>query len=335
LLRRAGYETCVLTENPHTPPETVPRAAYSFLEPVHLNVELGERPLKWRELPDVTRKDASAFLEKHRDRPFFLYIHTLELHDVREGDPSSSKFSYDPPEPYRGMFTSPEGQTPMDQYDATVAFADANFKKVMDRLDELGLAENTVVIVTADHGEDFGEHENHYTHHGKPYNTLTHVPLLIRWPGTIPAGRVVDDNVSLLDLAPTILDVAGLAPFDPFQGLNLVPLIRGRSEAAFNDRLVVSKWFDTIGAVKGDWKLFYCVQDGSARLYNLATDFGETTDAAARNPALFDLLKSELQAHIERQRALHDALAKPEGKPALKIDPQLEEQLRDLGYLEK
>jgi len=334
LLRRAGYETCVLTENPHTPPETVPRAAYSYLEPVHLNVELGENPLKWWELPEVTRQKASAFFRRHQDRPFFLYVHTMELHDIRQGGPDSKEFSYEPPEPFRGIFTSPEGQTQMDLYDGAVSFADSNFKKMIDRLEQFGLLENTVVIVTADHGEDFGEHENHLTHHGKPYNTLTHVPLLIRWPGTLPAGREVNENVALLDVAPTILVLAGQAPFGQFQGQSLVPLIWGRNAASFNDRLIVSKWFGAVGAVKGDWKLFCTIKGEDARLYNLATDFGETTDVAGQHPALVESLKSELQAYVERQQALHDALAKPEIKPGVKVDPQTEQQLKALGYIE-
>ena len=333
LLRRAGYETCVLTENPHTPPETVPMASYSFLEPVHLNVELGENTLKWRDLPEVTRQKASAFIRKHQDRPFFLYIHSMELHDIRQGGPDSKEFSYDPPEPFRSIFTSAEGQTQMDLYDGAISFADSNFKQVMDRLEEFGLMENTVVIVTADHGEDFGEHENHRTHHGKPYNTLTHVPLLIRWPGTLPAGREVNENVALLDVAPTVLDLAGQAPFGQFQGQSLAPLIWGRNAGSFNDRLIVSKWFNSVGAVKGDWKLFCTMKGTNARLYNLVSDFDETTDVAGQHPALVESLKSELQAYVQRQQALHEALAEPEAKPGIEIDPQTEEQLKALGYI--
>jgi len=334
LLRRAGYETCALTENPSTPLETVPRASYSYLEPVHLHTELGRKTLKRRELPAVTQQRAREFINKHRDRPFLLYIHSMEPHDIRQGGPDSREFLYDPPEPFRSAFKSPEGQTPMDLYDGAISYADTNFKTLIDRLEEFGLTEDTVVIVTADHGEGFGEHENHWRHYGKPYNTLTNVPLLIRWPGTLPAGREVNENVSLLDVAPTILDMAGQKPSKQFQGRRLLPLISGRKASSFNDRLIVSKWHDAVGAVKGDWKLLCTMNGRNPQLYSLATDFYETTDVAGQHPALVEELKAELLAYIQRQQTLHEGLAEPEVKSGVDIDPQTEQQMKALGYME-
>jgi len=328
ILRRNGYATCAISENPHTPPDTNDRRAFSFLETPHLRVELGEHRLKWNELPEVTYQAATDFLEANKDRPFFLYVHTMELHDIVVAPPAEHMV-YDPPAAYRGLWSSQDAIEGMDLFDECIRYADANFQRVIDKLAALGLDKNTLVIFMADHGEGFGEHEDKYGHYGKPYNELTHIPLIMRMPGVVPDGRVMKENVGIVDVAPTILDVLGLAVPEQFQGMSLVALMNGSSHAA---RAVCSTWCGSSSIVKGDWKLFRDV-GGTRMLFNLANDSSESCDVAAAHPEVAAELDRLLSTYIEQQRQKGERAKSQNQDATHAIDPAAQQALESLGYL--
>lgn len=333
ILRRAGYVTCAISENPHTPPDASQRRVYCYMEAVHLGVELNDPPLNWNQLPDVTFKRASEFMESHRDAPFFLYVHTMEPHDIVEKQ-VSEQLVYDPPEPFRHRWASRDNPKPMDFYDECIAFADSNFKRFLDKVEDLGLRENTLIILMADHGEAFGEHEGKMGHAGRPYNELIHIPLFVSLPGVITGRRVVDEPVQLLDIPPTILDVLGLPEQEQFQGLSLLPLVDRRSQETYANRMIVSTWAGNSCSIQGRWKVFDDVLLGKKFLFDLASDPGETRDVATGHSDLFGLMAAELSAYV--------AGAKDQGKlyehvkgvePGQAIDVMKQEQLEALGYL--
>ncbi len=330
ILRQAGYVTGAITENPHTPPDAAQRRAYCHLEPVHLQAEIGEPVLEWNELPEVTFGAARGFLETNRDRNFFLYVHTMEPHDIPV-EHAPNALVYDPPAPFRDRWASPDNPHPMDRYDECIAFADANFRRFMAMLDELGLRKNTLVILAGDHGEAFGEHEGFFGHASKPYNELIHVPLLMSLPGVVPSRRIVEDNVRLIDVTPTILDYVGLAPVGQFQGLSLRPVLERNAGPDFAGRLVPSTWVGYHSAIQGDWKLFVDSHAGGARLFNIATDYAETRDLSAEYPDTAAALRQALEEHIARGRGIRAGFTAADATRM--VNPEAQEQLKAMGYL--
>ena len=139
---------------------------------------------------------------KNTKAPYFLWVHYFDPHS-----------EYEPPETYRKRFKEP--------YDGEIAFVDREISKLL-----AAVGKNTVVALTADHGESLGEH-GETTHAVFVYNSTLHVPLLIRAPGLKPAKR--KESVSLVDLAPTILDLAGIKPEKPMDGVSLLQPPRPRT----------------------------------------------------------------------------------------------------------
>ncbi len=171
-------------------------------------------------------------------------------------------------------------------YYGMVAEIDVWVGKILQRLDELGLAENTLVIFTADHGEELGEHGMH----GKFvfYEGSVHVPLLLRLPGVIPAKTVVNAPASQLDLFGTILDYLN-QPARPTEGHSLRPLIEGKESGA--GRIAISEWpaanLPGFMVTDGRWKLLFgrnATNKSLDALYDLRTDPHELNNLIGRNP---------------------------------------------------
>ena len=117
--------------------------------------------------------------------------------------------------------------TRVAQYDGAVAYTlDSCIQNIFTAIEGLGLTENTIVVLTADHGETLDEHDCWFDHHGTYDNTL-HVPLIIRYPGKMPTGKRIGGYTRLMDIVPTILDLAGIEVEDKFDGDSLVPMAHG------------------------------------------------------------------------------------------------------------
>ena len=159
---------------------------------------------------------ARTWLTQKRDpaRPFFLFVHYFEPHGP-----------YAPPEPWRSRFRRDEADRHAEHYDSGIAYTDHEVGELLDRLDELRLTDDTLVIVTSDHGEGLMDH-GVSAHGPQLYEEAVRVPLLIRWPRAIPAGDRRRAPVSLVDVVPTILDLLGLPPPPVLDGRSLSPALR-------------------------------------------------------------------------------------------------------------
>lgn len=196
-----------------------------------------------------------AWLETHRDGPFFAFLHVFDPHDPYEpyrpydslwADPArkeghvrqSTEVRKFIKEPLRQAFGMPSrdelieaGFDPAayvaqdrDWYDGSIRGMDVEIGRVVQTLRRLGLDENTLIVFLSDHGEEFHEHGRMF--HGQSvYGELTRVPLIMRWPAGIPAGVVVDELVQSIDVMPALLEMSGLTPPDGMQGQSLVPLV--------------------------------------------------------------------------------------------------------------
>jgi hypothetical protein len=214
---------------------------------------------------------AASWLRQHRQERFFLFLHTDDIH-----------LPYDPPEPHASMFTESysgtirgdntreilrvlrhlDGQegdlvelAPLDRervvalYDGGLHYTDAQLEHFFDLTSELDLDRDTLVIFISDHGEEFWDHGS-VIHSHTLYQELLHVPLLIRAPGIVPTR--IAATISLMDLAPTILELLEIPLPVQFEGRSLLGLIRGIETA---DRLIISEQRGLKGWMEYPWKL--------------------------------------------------------------------------------
>ncbi len=246
---------------------------------------------------DVTAEATIAWLEENKDLPFFLWVHFLDPH-----------YPYTPPPPFDDVEDTgcaeacPDGtlrtvreleggaQLAAAQinhlvglYDGEIAFTDQQIGRLLGRLNQLGLASNTLVVLTSDHGQSFAEHDRWFSG-SSLYNAEARVPLIVALPGRIPADTVVGAAATLPDLAPSILDTLGLEVPDRFEGQSLLPLMLGHSSG--DDRLAISELGDRSQVAIADrsWKLVWSADDRTARLYYLPDDPNELNDRAQEEP---------------------------------------------------
>jgi arylsulfatase A-like enzyme len=190
-----------------------------------------------RQTAEDINRVALAWMLSDPRRPFFVALNYLDAHDP-----------YLPPEPYRDMFSqhkNPGGRInigvnllphlspaelheEMDAYDGGIRYDDAQIGRLLAALDQHGLLQNTLVIITGDHGEAFGEH-GLITHANALYFPLIHVPLIFLWPGHVPAGVRVEQPVSTRDIGATVLALTGETR-RPFPGRSLEGLWTGQAD---------------------------------------------------------------------------------------------------------
>ncbi len=206
-------------------------------------------------------------------------------------------------------------------YDAEIASVDAAFGELVDFLEREGLYDDAILIVTSDHGEEFGEHGFVGWHAHSLYDELLRVPLLVKLPGSRGSGRSVEAQVRGIDLAPTILEELGLPIPPSFEGSSLVPAIAGAKvppEPAVSQKdVAISEEEASLRTVEWKWT--------QGRLFHLASDALETTDVSGANSATGEAMA----------RAL-DELLKARPKPPdhhVEPDEELVKKLRSLGYV--
>ncbi len=224
----------------------------------------------------------------------------------------------------------------IDRYDASIAYVDRELGQLLRELEALGVAEQTLIVATSDHGEPLGQ-RGEWVHNTNLYDEQVHVPLIIHAPWS-PEHRRVAQVVSLMELAPTLVDLAGLPAAESFQGRSL---LRASSPAqppsavgallVANARTKVSRpasWFIR----HGDWKLLMNSQ--RARLFHIPFDPHEEVDVSERYPVTARFMREAL---IARSPSFERGWSEP---PPLQDDlddrgrAEFEEDLRALGYLE-
>ncbi len=259
----------------------------------------GERPAS-----EVVR-GASAFLATQRTAPFLLWVHL-----------------YEPHAPYAPPPAHAHGETPRERYDGEVATADDAVASLLAALQQSGHASDTIVAVMGDHGEAFGEH-GEKGHGFFLWETTLRVPLLISWPGVIPAS-VVRSPVRLVDVAPTLWSLAGVAAPLGCDGRSLVPLIEGRSmpEASVPaESLYAARSFGwaPLHSIRDDgWKL---IDAPKPKLFEISEDPGEVRDVAAKESSRIEKLRQLLVPDDTTASTSSD------------LDPADRERLTSLGYV--
>jgi arylsulfatase A-like enzyme len=229
-------------------------------------------------------------------KPFFLWTHLIDLHTPYEVPSGGVSF----------------GRSDLDRYDSELQFADHNIGLILAKIDELGLTEKTIVVITADHGEEFMEHGIKF-HSRSLFNQVARIPLVVRYPGV--AARVIGTPVSLMDVMPTLLDLVGLPGPSGMNGVSLADAIRGTGDAP--DRPVLMEVYpqknierDLIAIAYRTWKVIWDREANSFSLFSLTDDADDTHDLAPEEPErlaelqamLFETIDRELSSTLEQPR---------------------------------
>jgi arylsulfatase A-like enzyme len=200
-------------------------------------------------------------------------------------------------------------QHPISQYDGAIAYMDTCIQRILSRLEELGQAENTLIVWTSDHGETLDEHGCYFDHHGL-YEPTLRVPLILSHPGKLPEGKVVDAITLHQDLMPTVLEHAGLAESIPalgMEGQSVLPLISGEVPALRSEFYITEcTWMRKRGWRTPEWKFIEALEPDfhgkpQVELYNLKTDPLELTNAAEKAPDVVALLKERMEGWIAQR----------------------------------
>ncbi len=321
ILRESGYSTtCVgFGGNPGS------RGFDSYFEyPGWGSWAEGRNP-KAQNLNNVTIPELNKLIDQ--SDPFFLFLRHMDPHAP-----------YLPPEPYERMFyhgdecdpsnTSmqpvmafkpfcdffaswmPPGITDKDyviaQYDGAIAYMDACIQAIFNALESRGVLDDTIVIFNGDHGETLYDHECWFDHHGL-YDVTLHVPLIVRYPSAVPAGKRVSGFNQHKDLVPTILELAAIQTDIEFDGRSLMPMIRDEVASHESEFYITEcTWMRKHGWRTPHWKLIVALEPDfhfkpSVELYNLIEDPDENNNLAGTRPDIVSTLQDRMQTWIAKR----------------------------------
>jgi arylsulfatase A-like enzyme len=314
VLQEHGYRTCGIHGNPWLEERFGFDQGFDDFRFTHWNKDTFDA--------EELNEQALRCLEENSDRPFFLYLHYMDAHTP-----------WRPPAEFDDF-----GPAHVDKYDGSIRYLDSRLGDLHDQLRERGLLDDTWILVTADHGEEFGERGNKIGHGLTLYREVLHVPLVIHRGHRQQAapGRRVRRQVRLIDVAPTILDLVGLPIPDPMEGVslaaNVVDAYPGPVEdlEAFSQvgRHGAARDRDLIAVTTSEFKYILDFEGGAEELYELSGDPAETRNLAAQNPALLKYYKDKVLSFRSVQLG-----KRIEAVPGAEIDGELQEQLRALGYI--
>lgn len=295
-----GFDEAIVSAGKHYEFKTMPRVDYP----------------KGQYLADFLTDRAVDFIHRHKEHPFFLYLPHFGVHSPHDAKAELI-------EKFRGKQGVGGHNSPV--YAAMIASVDESVGRVMQTLEELGLAENTVVIFTSDNGGVGGYRREGLAKQGEItdnaplrsgkgslYEGGTRVPLIVRWPGVAEPGTQCKVPTIHVDFLPTLVEMSGAdLPEQPVDGESLVPLLR-TPNGALKRSAIYQHFPGYLGAGKGtwrttpvsliqsgEWKLLEFLEDGHLELYNLRQDIGESNNLAEKQPEL----ASELQAQLTGWRA--------------------------------
>jgi arylsulfatase A-like enzyme len=339
LLRSRGYHTAAFTENGFLIRDrgfTEGFATYTE------NTGDSGRIMAAEGEATLTFSQARGWLERNRRVPFFLFVHTYEVH-----------FPYRPPEDYATAFADDElpGQPerPMlrqwrTDYDREIRVVDDELRRLFATIREQRLEGSTIVIILSDHGEEFGEHGG-WQHGATVYEELLRVPLVFWGPGRIPAGRRHAGQVSLIDVAPTVLDLVDAEVPEAMAGKSLAPTITADAPIAerhiFAEARARHRWMPTtvasqeppVVAVRSKAQKYVVHRPATGEAmptvaFDLATDPEEQRPRIVEGKELEDI-HGVVDDYLRGTR--ESGYGETEAEEGL--SPELRERLRELGYI--
>lgn len=299
---------------------------------------------------DYISKRAVSWLRRNQNKKFFLWIHYFDTHTP-----------YRIPLFYKNIFIRDKyygikeiplgkisaaprsggwGEIPkythennikniyyyIAQYDGAIHFVDMQIGILLKEIFELGLDKNTVVIITADHGESLGEHNWYFKHGSALYDEQIKVPLII-WYRDFPQDKIVYEQSQFIDISPTITDLLGIQISKQREGKSLLSLIYGTGNNSLSYAFSELPW--TIAIRTNEWKLIYNIEDKSYELYDLKNDPKELNNLAIQGGKIFENLKEKLDLWVKEyaDRLTQDVHLET-------ISDKNKHRLKSLGYLQ-
>jgi len=351
-LREGGWNTAAISFNPAV------RTDFGFAQGFDL---FEDHRGKFGAYPDIAKmvRRVDKWLDDNPPQPFFLYLQPMNVHgpykvparkrSVLLGRPPGRQFRYFR-EPMRSIMRKGRLdlrdevdaaylESLVDTYDTAVRYTTDQVARILARLSQRELFDDTLIIITADHGEELFDHGG-FNHGTSMHGELLHVPLYVKMPGQREGSRV-SAPVSLLDIVPTVFDAAGLSSLHHMDGTSLVPLLeQPRATASFGrrPRVYQSAWrnhFVGSAITAGHFKLIridsnYERVANAWRLYDLDSDPSEHIDLSEIHGEVLSSLQDELESAISRYEK--HAGPMPEDRRGL-LDKDLD-RLRALGYVE-
>jgi len=262
---------------------------------------------------------ALAWLRKHQQGPFFIWVHLFDPHDP-----------YDPPAPFKARYAKAP-------YDGEIAYIDSVMGKFFTQLKTSGLYDDTLVVLTADHGESLGAHGED-THGIFLYDETIHVPLVMKLPRKAVAGTRIDDRVELADIVPTVLGAAGIAVPGKVQGQSLLGFLEPDTAAgsvaaqAWQDRGAYSQ--ADYGHIAFAWSAEQSVRVGKylfiqaprPELYEQEADAKASRNLASSSRAVADTLSAKIRDFVQ-------ATTNTQQTPKARMDEAKIQKLAILGYM--
>lgn len=281
--------------------------------------------------PKAENLNAVAIPELKRlageDKPFFLFLRHMDPHTPYLPPKPFDRMFYDGNEfdkknhsldkvmtfkPFCDYFASwfpplcTDAEYINAQYDGAIAYMDSCIANIFATVKNLGIEENTLVVINSDHGESLNEHECYYDHHSM-YEPTLHIPMAFVCPGRVPAGKRFKDICQNKDLTPTILDILGLKTKIKFDGRSLMPLLKGKPRKVETEFYITeATWMRKHGWRTPQWKLIHALEPDfhfkpEIELYDLIADPQELNNIAKKEPEVVKMLEARMQAFIARR----------------------------------
>jgi len=302
--------------------------------------------LSWQDVtgPTVHRKVA-AWLDDHHDERFFLFVHYWDPH-----------YDYVPPSPYDTMFdphyegdingkdfiSNPNIKPDMDPrdlehvmalYDGEIRFTDHYVGLLVEKLESLGILDESLLIITSDHGEEFFEHGSK-GHRNNLYDESIMVPLIMRYPEQLPAGKTIARQARIIDIFPTAAALMEVPGSPEAMGENLAPYMKGQAQmpelSGLSQLELENNSLFSLRTLQ--WKFLYHRQAESAICFDLEEDPAEKEAVPWKTP-LFKTAKERFKKKIDNVNAFSRNLHRSEEKSRSNLTKEQEQRLRDLGYL--
>jgi arylsulfatase A-like enzyme len=324
ILRRQGVTTRAFVNN------------YFMVGYAPVGIDMGfervdDHRYRTRDTLEITQ-DATQWIKENKDTRFFAFVNYNSPHEP-----------YEPPAKHLDRIPQPPAG-PRDKitrlYMGEAAKDDEAIGVVMRTLDEVGIRDKTIVVVTADHGETLSSAHTgtsgldkmpiRYHHAVSNFEETTRVPIVMVLPHVLPENHEVKARARSIDIAPTVLDVLGLDPHPRMTGKTLVPLVKGQAE---EERVVVSEGRGSKAILAGRWRLL--VREGPARiviqgdktretdveLYDLLEDPGERHDLAPKRPEIVAEMKARLDAALKNAPVAGASTTQTTSAPAATTPP--------------
>ncbi|MFH1622512.1 MAG: sulfatase [Candidatus Omnitrophota bacterium] len=349
ILKDNGYKTIGIVSNGHLD------SAFGFGQGFDEYYETWKFPGADNFLADAkhTTEIIVPWIKKNSQDNFFIFLFFIDPHDPYEPSPAFNKFQND----YNGQLKDLGdgmhsylnkvilGKASLNTedidylealYDGEIAYWDWHVSKIIEALEDSNILDNTIIIITSDHGEEFSDHGGVF--HGYAiYNEHLHVPLIISGPQLSKAKSRVSSVVRSIDIMPTIFDLLNIEKTEGIMGKSLLPLLESGSTQ--KDRLFFSemhlkgaygKNVHLLSLLKDDWKLIFDLQHNRYEMYDLSNDPGEKNNLAASNT---DKLKqlSKVLSEFASLKSLVEGFGQKEPR---QVEQSAIENLKSLGYIQ-